>query len=248
MAVSWSDQGYILAASRHGENGLIVDCYTESHGRARGYVRSGASKRQRSLWQPGNHVSLEWRSRLAENLGQFKGELLHSPLGDIITHGSRLTVLSAVTAVMAASTAEGDAHRDLYDMLGALVTIIEASDAVKDWGLAYLKLELALLEAAGYGLDLSKCAATGSRDQLIYVSPKSGRAVSAAAGEPYRHKLLPLPAFLVGGTPQDGDILAGLTLTGYFLNRQLWIARRGGEPDARLRFHDWLKRHIAKLD
>ncbi|MFC3050769.1 DNA repair protein RecO [Kordiimonas pumila] len=237
--MEWQDEGIVLSIARHGESDAVIEVMTENHGRARGFVKGGLGRRNRANLQAGNLLSLTWRSRIEANLGRFTLELLHSPLGHMIGDGARLSALAAITAVVASTMPERAPFLKVYKGLCALVNLLENEDGTLSlWGAALARLELGILTELGYGLDLSECAASGVRDNLTYVSPKSGRAVCADAGAPYSDKLLPLPAFLLsrdGLMPNMTDAYNSLKLTGYFLERNIWIVSGKGQPAARER-------------
>jgi len=189
--------------------------------------------------QPGNRVHARWRARLGEHLGAFTCELTQAVAATLLGDRHRLAGLSAACVVAASTLPEREPHPRVYDGLGGLL----ASFAGDDWPSAYVRWELALLAELGFGLDLSSCAATGRNDQLAYVSPKSGCAVSLAAGEPYRRNLLALPGFLLAdeavGSPED--VARGLALTGYFLERNVFRHLDKGLPAARDRLAQRLR-------
>jgi DNA repair protein RecO (recombination protein O) len=232
--MEWTDQAIVLSARRHGESSAIVNLLTPTHGRHAGLVRGGSGKRHRGILQPGNRVAASWRARLPEHLGTLTCELIHSHAAAVLDDSSRLAALSAACAVTQAALPERESHGAIYEGLLALLAAIEADV----WSTVYVHWELGLLAELGFGLDLSECAATGSNDQLAYVSPKSGRAVSLAAGEPYRDKLLRLPAFLLSADAswQNPDVADGMELTGFFLERHVLAQSTGrGLPAARQR-------------
>ena len=236
--MEWQDEAIVLSATRHGEADALLDVMTRSHGRARGFIKGGLSRRNKANLQAGNQLSVTWRARLEENLGRFTVELLHSPLGLMLGDGARLMALSAVTSVVATTMPEREPHTGVYSGLLAVIDLMENEQgASAAWGAALTRLELGILKELGYGLDLSECAATGAKENLIYVSPKSGRAVSAEGGAPYKEKLLSLPDFLLGQSDalEKHDVIAGMQLTGYFLDRNIWVVRGKGQPAARER-------------
>lgn len=215
--MEWSDAGYVLTTQKHGENAVILSALTETRGRQRGLVRGGAGRRHRGLLQTGNLVALRWRGRLAEHLGAFTCELIRSSDAIVTNHPDSLAVLGAASGVIEALLPEGETHPSIYDGLAGLLSALDDRQIIS----AYIHWELGVLGELGFGLDLSACAATGATDDLIYVSPKSGRAVSAAAGAPYKGKLLSLPAFILesGATDDVEALLNGLGLAGYFLDQ-----------------------------
>jgi len=247
--IEWSDEGIVLSARRHGESAAIVSLLTRGHGRHVGLVRGGAGRRARGLYEPGNRVTAAWRARLAEHLGHYACELAESRAAHLLDDAARLAGLAAATALVDAALPEREPHARLFEGLdGFIARLCDGAG----WPAAYVRLELDLLADLGFGLDLGRCAVTGGGDDLAYVSPKSGRAVSAAAAAPYRDRLLPLPRFLsspIEAAPTP-DILAGLRLTGFFLEQHAFAHRppasgRGPLPAARDRLIDRLQRAAA---
>jgi DNA repair protein RecO (recombination protein O) len=228
--MEWRDEGVILAVRRHGETSAIAEILTGGHGRCLGLVRGGRSRIQRPVLQPGNLVQVTWRARLEDHLGNFTLEGLALKAGAIMEEPFRLAGLSAMAA-LAQLLPEREPHRRLYD---AMHVVLEAIDRDDVWPALLVRWELGLLDELGFGLDLGLCAATGTTEDLVYVSPKSGKSVSAAAGAPYRDRLLPLPGFLTGASQASvPDILDGFRLTGYFLDRHVFEPRGIAAPDAR---------------
>lgn len=244
--MEWQDEGIVLSAARFGEHDALLEIMTRCHGRARGYVKAGMSRRQKANLQVGNRLSVNWRARLETNLGRFSLELIHSPFGQMVGDGARVSALSAVSSVVASTMPERESHEGIFERLEAVVSLLEKEGGgMILWGGALAKLELAALKELGYGLDLRECAATGTTENLVYVSPKTGRAVSEEAGGPYKGRLLPLPRFLTGGKLADatsGDVLNAFRTTGYFLDRFVWIVHGKGQPPARDRFVTTLAR------
>ena len=230
--MQWSDEGFVLSVRRHGETSAIVNLLTQDHGRHVGLVRGGASSRHRGTLQSGNLVGATWRARLEEHLGTYTIEPIHAVSAGLLDKPGPLAALISVCALVEASLPERELHPQLFADMSSVLSSLEGLD----WRGAYARWELSLLTEVGFGLDLSVCAATGVNDDLIYVSPRSGRAVSASAGEPYRERLLPLPHFLLGGsatTPED--LVSGLHLTGYFIDRYILAPHGRAMPDARMR-------------
>lgn len=221
--MEWSDHAIVLAARKHGEGHAVLDVLSQQKGRARGYVRGGSSRRQRPILEAGNLVDVTWRGRLDEHLGTFRVELIKATAPDLFRKPSRLAALNALTSLLAAILPEQEACPGIYkECLVFLSMLGDENTADTSWGAELVRVELMLLKTLGFGLDLKTCAATGETENLCYVSPKTGRAVSAGAGEAYKDKLLPLPAFLVADTPATAaDIKAGLLLTGHFLEGHL---------------------------
>jgi DNA repair protein RecO (recombination protein O) len=232
--MEWTDEGIVLGVRRHGESSAIVELLTRSHGRHLGLVRGGAGTRMRPLLQPGNSVTAVWRARLDEHLGYYavEGTRLRAATMFASPHAVYgVTHLASLVRLLP----ERDPHEDIYDMLEA---VLDDFDDAEGAGVHLVRFELAMLSELGFGLDLSACAATGAASDLVYVSPKSGAAVSRAAGEPWRDRLLPLPPFLRAS--EDGrngwsrsDILDGFRLTGLFLLRNVLEPRGQGHSDAR---------------
>ena len=237
--MDWRDTGFVLTARRHGETGLIAELLTEAHGRHAGLVRGGQSPKKRALLQPGNLVAVSWRGRLQEHLGMFEVELLRPHAAALIDDAGRLAALSSAAAVLALALPEREPHQDVYQAIAALIAALDSPS----WAADYVTWECTLLAALGFGLDLSACAATGVNDDLAYVSPRTGRAVSRSAGAPYHDKLLPLPGFLWRETSSEpADIIAGLGLTGYFLHHHLLEPQGRALPEARTRLAERLRR------
>lgn len=243
--MEWRDEGVILAARRHGETSVILDVLTKTHGRHAGVVRGGVSRKQAPVLQPGNQVEVEWRARLEDHLGAYRVELLKSRSG-IMSDRGRLAALSSICALMTFAMPERMELSEIYDQTLAL---IERLNSDEPWAADYAVWELMMLEELGYGLDLTSCAATGGTQELIYVSPKSGRAVCRAAGAEYADRMLPLPEFLqmqgVDAAPQE--VLGALKTTGYFLER--WLAPALGNrplPDARSRLVRALEKDVRR--
>lgn len=230
--MEWTDEGVIIGVRRHGEANAIIELLTLGHGRHLGIVRGGGARRQAATLQPGNSVRAVWRARLDEHLGSFTLELTHARAGTLMAQPHSAFALSHVTALLRLLP-ERDPHPDLHAMME---TMAEHLGDARLTGMMVARFELTMLAELGFGLDLSRCAATGGRNELLYVSPKSGRAVSRDAGEPWRQQLLDLPFFLIGEVaepPPAGDIEAAFALTGYFLSRRVFEPRGLTLPDSR---------------
>lgn len=241
--MDWNDHGIVLSARRHGESSMILSILTEAHGRHAGLMHGGQSRRRRGVLEPGNLVAATWRARLEEHLGTYTVELVTGYAARILDHADRLSALTAICAMLDTSLAERELHPGLF---GDTLQLIDGLER-EDFAARYVRWEIDLLSELGYGLDLSSCAATGVVDDLIYVSPRSGQAVSRDAGAPYRDKLLPLPDFLKGeGQPNAGDVLDGLRLAGYFLDRHVLLPQDRRLPDARERFAAMIRRKAEK--
>lgn len=232
-AVEWQDEGVVLAARRHGESAAVISVFTPTRGRHAGWVRGGAGKRARSLYEPGNRLRLTWRARLADQLGSFTAELEAALAARLLDDPDRLAGLGAACALLEATLPERDPHPILYNAFSDFIEMLPEHD---DWSERYVRFELNLLAELGFGLDLTACAVTGAVTDLAYVSPRSGRAVSRAGAGVWADRLLPLPGFLLGQGPADPvQIRAGLRLTGAFLRRHLFDAGERSMPSARER-------------
>jgi DNA repair protein RecO (recombination protein O) len=242
--MDWRDTGFVLTTRRHGESALIVELLTEAHGRHAGLVRGGQSPKRRALLQPGNLLAVHWRGRLPEHLGAFEIELLRPHAAGLIDDPDRLAALSAAAALTALALPEQEPHRDVFQDFAGFVASLDSAG----WAEHYVAWECGLLAALGFGLDLSACAATGVNDDLAYVSPRTGRAVSRSAGDPYRDKLLPLPGFLWrDAAAEPADVLAGLALTGYFLHQHLLEPQGRTLPEARVRLAERVRRAAGRV-
>ena len=241
--MDWRDQGALLAVRRHGESSAIIEVFTAEHGRHAGVVRGGASRKMAPILQPGAQLDVTWRARLDEHIGSYTVEPLKSRAADLMSDRLALSGLNAVTALLSFCLPEREAHPRLYVRTIALLDLLGGSSV---WPLAYLRWELSLLDELGFGLDLERCAVTGSANELAYVSPKSGRAVSREGAGDWADRLLPLPPSLLGqgeGDPQD--VLLGLQTTGHFLKNSLAPQLAGKPlPEARQRFLDRLERGV----
>jgi DNA repair protein RecO (recombination protein O) len=237
--MEWTDDAFVLAARPHGENALIVSLLTRTRGRHAGLVQGGSSRTKRPLFEPGNRVVATWKARLSEHLGSLSVDLADTPSARLIDDPLRLSALAAAAAIADQVLPEREPHPRAYDGLLAFFSLLES----EVYAAAYVGWEMGLLAELGYGLDLSQCAATGVNDDLAYVSPRTGKAVSLSAGEPYRDRLLRLPGFLIGRGDADlPSILEGLALTGHFLERHAFAPHNRGIPAARTRFVDRLER------
>jgi DNA repair protein RecO (recombination protein O) len=237
----WSDDAIVLSARRHGESGLLVHLLTAAHGRHAGLVRGGQKPRGRALFQIGNRLAVVWSARLTEHLGTIQGELAEAHAARLIDAPARLGALAAAAALADAALPEREPHPPAFARLAALC---DALGADRGWMPLYAEWELALLAELGFGLDLARCAVTGTAQNLAYVSPRSGRAVSEEAAEPYRARLLRLPPFLRAGAnaaPTLDDIEDALRLTGYFFEHRVFAPHDRKIPAARTRFLDMLR-------
>ena len=233
----------ILSVRRHGEAAVVADLLTQEHGRHAGLVHGGNSRGRRGMLQPGNQVALHWRARLVEQLGTYTCELVRHRTALLHDDRDRLAAISAVCALCGTTVPERAPCREVFD---GVVNFLDRLEQSSDWKTAYVRWELSLLADLGFGLDLRKCAVTGRTDGLAFVSPRSGRAVVAEAAEPYRGRLLPLPAFLasylVVEDAASEDIATGLALTGSFLERHVLNPHGRVLPLARARLVDRIGR------
>ncbi|MDB5414237.1 MAG: repair protein RecO [Rubritepida sp.] len=240
MTVEWLAPAIVLAVRQHGEGGAVVTLLTEAQGRHAGLAKGGASRGQAALWQPGNLVEARWIARLPDQLGHISGEMVHAAASAALDDPLALAVLTAACAVAEGALPEREAHPACFH---GLVRVIAALARGPEHALPLLvHWEAALLAELGYGLDLTSCAASGATEGLVWVSPKSGRAVSEAAGSPYADRLLPLPAFLRDDAQASDakEWLAGLRLTGFFLARDAFGHQHRPLPSAREMLQDRL--------
>lgn len=241
--MEWRDQGILLSARKHGETSAIIEMFTPAQGRHAGVVRGGVSRKLAPILQPGAQLDVAWRARLEEHIGAFAVEPLRSRAALVMGNRLALAGLNAVTALLSFCLPEREPHLTLYERSEALLDLLGQQDI---WPLAYLQWEQLLLEEMGYALDLSCCAVTGSQEDLAFVSPKSGRAVSRAGAGEWADRLLPLPPVLRGeGEADNAEIAQAFQTTGYFLEAHL--ARDLGDrplPEARARFVELFSRRV----
>jgi DNA repair protein RecO (recombination protein O) len=232
--MQWTDEGIVLGAKRHGESSVILELMTLERGRHLGLVRGGAGSRLRGVLQPGNLLRATWRARLDEHLGHYAVEGLDLRAAGLLGAAHAVHGVTHV-AELCRLLAEREPHAQVF---AALQVIVDCLDDPLAAATLIARFELALLAELGFGLDLSRCAATGTTAELVYVSPRSGRAVSRAAGHDYRDKLLRLPEFLQveSGTPGAADLADAFALTGFFLDRHAFAPRGQMLPAARARF------------
>ena len=239
--IEWRDQGIVLSRTLHGENAAIVNVFTRAHGRHVGIVPGGASRRMSPVLQPGGQVDLVWRARLEDHMGTYRVEPLHMRIAAVLSAPLRLSALASLCATCVFCLPEREPMAVFQRETEALAdTLVNTAQAPVDWLRAYAVWELSLLATLGFGLDLSRCALTGARTDLVYVSPRSGRAVSAGAAGRWAPRLLPLPpCLLTGGGPTDGaGLLQAFSLTGFFLNDKYGGLTGKPFPAARQRFLD----------
>ena len=241
--MEWRDEGIILGTRRHGETSAILEVMTRAHGRHLGLVRGGRSRKQQPVLQAGNRIEIIWRARLDEHLGTFQVEALDLNAARLFDSAAAIYGLQTIAAHLRLLP-ERDPHERLYEPLGLVIEHLDDPGAA---GELLVRFEIMMLDELGFGLDLTECAATGARDDLAYVSPKSGRAVSRGAGEPWRDRMLALPAFLLEtGLRADTEAIAdAFRLTGFFFARHVYEPRGLAEPEARAAFLGALRRHYA---
>jgi DNA repair protein RecO (recombination protein O) len=232
--MEWIDEAIVLGVKRHGETSIILELMTRAHGRHLGLVRGGSGPRLRGILQPGNAVHATWRARLDEHLGHYLVEPANLRAAGFMDKAHALhgvTHLAALVRLLA----EREPHAGIFEALEDILDRLDDRHAVAP---LIARFELDFLAELGFGLDLAACAATGAKDDLVFVSPRSGRAVSRAAGEPYRDKLMRLPPFLREETasPAPGDLVDAFALTGFFLDRHAFAPRGLVLPEARAHF------------
>ena len=233
--MEWQAPAIVLAVRPFGEGDALATLLTEEHGAHRGLARGGASRARAGVWQPGNLVDARWVGRLADQLGSFTAELVHPGAALAMDDALALAVLSSACTVAEGALTEREPHPLVFAGLLALITRLPAGPAVLG---DLVRWELALLAELGYGLDLDRCALSGDTEGLIWVSPRTGRAVSEAAAGPWKERLLPLPAFMRDGAADAAGWLQGLALTGHFLARDAFGSQHKPLPPARERLMD----------
>lgn len=230
----WADEAIILSAKKHGESSAVARVFAQKHGVFAGVIKGINSKTNRGIVQPGNIVNVTWNARLSEHLGMFKIEMAESVAAHMMHDAQKLAALSSACTLIESAMPERHPYPKLYKEFQAFLIGLKTSES---WLEEYVRLELFILAESGFGLDLSQCAATGSTENLVYVSPKSGRAVSKKAGEPYKDKMLKLPEFLRHSRKSENteDIIDGLDLIGYFLEHWLFAPHNRKLPASRRR-------------
>ena len=239
--MEFAEEAFVLSARAHGDTGAVVDLLTETHGRRAAYVAGGASRKMRPFLQPGARVTAELRARTSDHLGSAKLEPIGEGPSALFDDPLALTGLAAAAAVAQGALPEREAHPGAFLAFEALMGAFAIPDI---WPAIFVRFEAGLLEDLGFGLDLSRCAVTGTMDDLIWVSPRTGRAVSREAGAPYADKLLALPPFMLGAQAGlgEGDVRAGLDLTGHFLEQFVFHPQNKPLPPARV----WMLDKLAE--
>jgi DNA repair protein RecO (recombination protein O) len=230
--MDFTEEAFVLSARSHGDTGVIVDLLTQTHGRRAAYVAGGASRKMKPFLQPGARVVVDYRARTAEQLGAARVEPVGEGPSALFDEPLALAGLAAAAAVVQGALPEREPHPGVFLAFEALVSALAVPQV---WPAIFVRFEAGLLEDLGFGMDLSHCAATGTLDDLIYVSPRTGRAVSREAGAPYADKLLTLPPFMLGAQAGlgAGDIRAGFALTGHFLEQFVFHPQDRPLPPAR---------------
>ena len=237
----WQADAIIISVRPHGEGSAVVSLLTAKYGRHAGLVRGGASRKMRGTIQPGNRVLANWRARLNDQLGQMQVELTQAVAARFLDSPMRLAGVASICALLEGTLPEREPHAGLYAGTDALLSLIAMDDDDTGWLEGYVRWELGLLHAAGYQLDLDRCAASGETTNLAYVSPKSGGAVSQHHAGQFANRLLALPRFLGGVACPAHDWVAGLDLTGHFLAKRVFAAHNADIPAARRRLADMVE-------
>ena len=238
--MEWEDDAFVLSARSHGESGAIVDLLTQEHGRFAAHVAGGGSRRMKPYLQAGARVRAAYRARMSDQLGSALLEPVGEGPSALFDDPMALAGLAAAAAVAAGALPEREPHPGAYYAFDSLSNAFVLPDI---WPAIFVRFEAGLLQELGFGLDLSRCASTGVTEDLVWVSPRTGRAVSRDAGEPFADRLLPLPGFLLGsqGGLRDGDIRKGFDLTGHFLEQNVFGPLNKPLPPARI----WLLERLA---
>ncbi len=235
--MEWTDEGMLLSVRKHGEGAAIIEVLTKNHGRHAGVVRGGGARKSAALLQPGAQLAVRWRARLAEHLGSFSVEPKFSRVTEIMAGRREIAAFAAISGLVLTCLPEREPQGAIYAKVMALMEDFSIDSA---WLAKYIRWELLMLDELGFGLDLAGCAVTGTNDNLAYVSPKTGRAVSSAAAVGWEDRLLKLPVFLTDPEfhlPSNESIMQGLVLSGYFLKSGILASDGRKEmPQARDRF------------
>jgi DNA repair protein RecO (recombination protein O) len=234
----WRDDAIVLSARAHGEGSAVINLLTREHGRHAGLVQGARGKSARGVYEVGNRLTVEWRARLEDQLGRFSAELASPTAALLMEDGDALTAAAACCALLDIALPEREPQPALFEATEVLLDSLGRPH----WQQVMIQWELGLLATLGYGLDLARCGATGASEDLVWVSPKTGRAVSRAAGEAWKDRLLPLPGFLGGVEESDRPILDGFRLTGHFIGEWLLAPLHREAPAARSLLLDRLER------
>lgn len=238
--MEFHEEAFVLSARAHGDTGVVADLLTETHGRHAAYVAGGASRRMKPFLQPGARVIADYRARTSDHLGSARLEPVGEGPSALFDDSLALTGLAAAAAVAQGALPEREPHPGAFLAFETLMAVFQIPAV---WPAVYVRFEAGLLDDLGFGLDLSSCAVTGTMDDLIWVSPRTGRAVSREAGAPYADKLLKLPPFMLGAQAGlgEGDVGAGLDLTGHFLEQFVFHPQNRPIPPARVWLVDKLR-------
>ena len=241
--MEFEDDAYVLSARAHGETGAIVELLTARHGKYAAHVAGGASRRMKPFLQAGARTIVHYRARVSDQLGSAQLEPVGEGPSALFDERMALAGLAAAAAVAAAALPEREPHPGVFLAFEALTAALMLPEI---WPAVFVRFEAGLLQELGFGMDLSKCAATGEVDDLIYVSPRTGRAVSRKAGEPYKDRLLPLPPFMLSAQTglAAGDVKAGLDLTAHFLELFVFGPVNRPLPPARV----WLVERLMEAE
>jgi len=239
--MEFHEEAFVLSARAHGDTGVVVDLLTETHGRHAAFVAGGASRRMKPFLQPGARVIADYRARTSDHLGSARLEPVGEGPSVLFDDGLALTGLAAAAAVAQGALPEREPHPGAFLAFEALMAAFQIPAV---WPAIFVRFEAGLLDDLGFGLDLSRCAVTGTMDDLIWVSPRTGRAVSREAGAPYADKLLKLPPFMLGAQAglSEGDVRSGLDLTGHFLEQFVFHPQNKPIPSARV----WMVDKLAE--
>lgn len=249
--MEWTDEALILSSRPHGETAAIVTLLTQEHGCHAGLVPGGQGHKAQALVQPGNHVQARWRARLLDHLGNYSLDMINAYSAAWLDMPEALAIISSACAVTEASLPERQPMPGVY---AGLLALLGSPDADL-WAPLYVKWEIGLLKALGYGLDLTRCAVSGGTKNLTHVSPRTGKAVNAENAAPYKERLIPIPSFLMGGGDYSpAAILQGLDLTGHFLSRFVFAnpqyraltPNAGDLPPARMRLAEFYKNQVEQ--
>jgi DNA repair protein RecO (recombination protein O) len=244
----WNDTGLILSVRPHAETATIVNILTAEHGRHAGLVRGGQSAKMRGLLQPGNLVDVRWRARFEEHLGTMNFDMIKPYASNVLDDAFRLAGLSSICVIMEATLPEREPAQGIYDATDLVIQMITDPDGDDYWLGGYVKWEVGMLNVAGYGLGLDRCGVTGETKGLIYVSPRTGVAVTVAGAGRHAERLLPLPSFLGGESQKtlEEDLLDGMELTGHFLETKVFGLQNKPLPPARERLLEIAQKRLGR--
>ena len=241
----WRDEGFVLGVKAHGESHVVLSVLTSEHGRHAGLVHAGQSRAKKGQLELGNQLQLDWQARLTEQLGTFRIEALRQRSATLLDNPMRLAALGSVCALLDSSLPEREPQSALYDASAALLDILSYADAETDWLAFFVRWEWQLLMTTGFAPDLSRCVVSGETENLAFISPRTGNAVTAAAAGPYRERLLALPQLLGGAEALENEIISGLKLTGYFLGKHIFHPMNKDLPGPRLRLLDLVTAYLV---